>query len=188
MFRYSGGSEAIERSRSRTPREMLVQADRIFLRQALPEQRRVLPDRIEDAALALASTLHPWRRRGDRKGGAGISSGGNERSAPAQLIFLCMAPPKHSCDTPTCSERNRDSRSQFSRENLVHRWTARPAAVVARARHQRAHRRGWPSKAGIHDRGVVEPAEHVHIVAQPRQRAQARRQVVIRDRCRSGIQ
>ena len=86
---------------------MLVEPDGVFLR-ADRRAERWPASRTESRTLRFRrtqpSSFAPNTRSNRR---CGISSGGNARSGPAQLMFFCIAPPKDSCDTPICSERNR---------------------------------------------------------------------------------
>src|SRR5262249_9229344 len=64
---------------------------------------------------------------------------------------------------------------------LVDRRPARAAPGERRPGHQRAHRLVMPvAGAGQRRGGVVEPADHVNVVAERSERPQARRQNVIR--------
>ena len=66
-------------------------------------------------------SLAPNRRSNSR---CGISSGGNGRFGPAQLMFFWIAPPKDSCETPICSERKRELPPIFAGQHLVERRRA----------------------------------------------------------------
>ncbi len=105
---YSGGSPAIERSKSRIP-------DKCSSSRALSSPGSVFSSVKASACTASRmlrfrftqpSSRAPNKRSNSR---CGIISGGSARSYPAQLILRCMLSPNDSCATPICSERKRES-------------------------------------------------------------------------------
>ena len=92
----------------------------------------------------------------------GISSGGNGRFGPAQLMFFWIAPPNDSCETPICSDRNRELPPILRRQDLVERRSARTRRTQPRAGHQRAQRLRVTG-AAIR---VVQPAQDQDVVLQ----------------------
>src|SRR6266704_1818216 len=84
---------------------MLVQASRVLFRQILLQRLGLLPYGVQYASLAPDPAFIPCAENSIEETMRDLL----RRQRPVQLIFFCMAPPKHSCDTPTCSERKRVS-------------------------------------------------------------------------------
>ena len=177
--RYSGGRRRDGPFQIAHRGKMLIQALDIALRQVLLQQIRILVAPRPECCACDRSSLGPAPRTGGRKADAGSPPGASGRSGPAQLMFLWMALPKHSCETPTCSERKRDWPANLCAMHLIHRRPAGTAPGEVGARHQRAHGSGVAVARSIADGGVVEAAQDVDLIPQPRQRSQARRQIVI---------
>ena len=82
-----------------------------------------------------------------------------------------MLSPCDSWQTPICSERKRELPPIFAGDHLIDRRTAGTASGESSSGHQAAHRAMMiVSRSRLARSGIVEPADDLKIVAEPRER------------------
>ena len=96
-------------------RQVLVQARLVFRPSSCFADRAASSwTRVENAALAVDPARVPGAEQPVEQPVAESSPAAAARSGPAQLIFRWMLSPNDSCETPICSERNRESPPIFA--------------------------------------------------------------------------
>ena len=152
---------------------MLLEADLVLPAETLPQFSGVVPHGIEDAALAIdPALLHAAEETVEEARGKHFGRQGPVAAGPAHVALNAFA--EGFLRDTDLQGAEAGVAAGLGCDHLVERHAAGAASGELGAGHQRAHRAvvivAGTGQAG---RRVVDPGDHVHIVAEGGQRSQA---------------